>query len=531
MKNRSSLSDNALLTKTSSNDSVKIKSLVTDWGYPGYLTQTEIETLKKFQNEVNHREEAFRKTVFSFGDEEDEEYAYCRWLRARKFDLHEVIKMVETATERRSKASDENFYPDISKALGFEKSIYLDLYPQLYSGHSKKGYPVLFSKPGVMSVNGLDCVTDTEGIFKFHWRAMIHDFGNRLRQRSANNPQFKRFECICILDMESSQISRKALSIIKAQIQVDSLCFPETLNKMIIINAPSFLNYTWNVISSWLDERTAKKIEIIPSRKEWEIRLKELIDEELLPSDYGGKSESTQLTLWNEMIKCEGNHLVRQIIKPLSFRSSSSFHFNLEKGEEVNISVFTCCSSGAKFSIQKKGNCSIGEKVTVKHSEITNRKNTKVNFPSKYFGPGNFAVKADTMTSTFSLSNFLFIGKVNSNFGKQQKSESKNASSILDNQNSIVGGLSLDNQKSNCSSIKINEARVVDNEVSNLDLEQEVRIDPPHDIVEKDDGISSPELQLKSDPVVDKNIYASWCCGMEAMTLSTFMNIINQRTI
>jgi hypothetical protein len=64
-----------------------------------------------FQKEVSNRGGEFRDTVYCFGEEEGESYTLCRWLRARKFDLAETIKMVEEATVVRNEPKQSNFYP------------------------------------------------------------------------------------------------------------------------------------------------------------------------------------------------------------------------------------------------------------------------------------------------------------------------------------------------------------------------------------------------------------------------------------
>ena len=83
------------------------------------------------------------------------------------------------------------------------------------------------------------------------------------------------------------------MAIIKEQSYIDSLCFPETMSKMIIVNSPRFFALTWSVIKGWLDQRTANKVEVISSRKASEKRLLELVDANQLPSDYGGKGPDT----------------------------------------------------------------------------------------------------------------------------------------------------------------------------------------------------------------------------------------------
>ena len=86
-----------------------------------------------------------------------------------------------------------------------------------------------------------------------------------------------------------SQLSSRALQIVKEQSAIDSICFPETMCKMFIINGPRFFSASWNLIKSWLDARTSGKIEVISDRKKWSQKLLEQVDEDELPCDYGGK--------------------------------------------------------------------------------------------------------------------------------------------------------------------------------------------------------------------------------------------------
>lgn len=87
------------------------------------------------------------------------------------------------------------------------------------------------------------------------------------------------------------------MEIIKKQANIDSLCFPETMNKMVIVNAPRFFSATWSIIKGFLDARTTAKVELFSSTSAAEKCLLELIDEDQLPSDYGGTAESTVVTM------------------------------------------------------------------------------------------------------------------------------------------------------------------------------------------------------------------------------------------
>ena len=154
---------------------------------------------------------------------------------------------------------------------------------------------------------------------KYRWHLQAVDFAARLQAHKAKNPDFKKFECFCILDLEGltmSQLNSKTLAIIKEQAAIDSLCFPETMNKMFVVNAPRIFMTTWKMIKSWLDPRTASKVSVLSGRKVWIPKLLEHVDEDQLPSDYGGKGPDTRLTLKQNNMK----HLKRAKSEILQFR-------------------------------------------------------------------------------------------------------------------------------------------------------------------------------------------------------------------
>lgn len=186
--------EEALATK---NGKVTGKSVDEDpmlWGVPGHMTKEEASIFMELKAEVEKRGGDFRDTVYSFGEVEGEAYAMGRWLRARKYVIVDVIKMIEEATEVRKSAKAVNFYPNAVDALGVDKSLFFAQYPQIYSGFTKRGVPVFFSKPGVLNVDGMECITTLDGILKFHWHIMMHDFAERLRKQKANDPEnFKKY--------------------------------------------------------------------------------------------------------------------------------------------------------------------------------------------------------------------------------------------------------------------------------------------------------------------------------------------------
>ncbi|KAL7427888.1 hypothetical protein ACHAXH_001687, partial [Discostella pseudostelligera] len=326
-----------------------------DWGMPGHLTEEEVAIFMRFRDEVEKRGGEFRNTVYSFGDIEGEAFCLTRWLRARKFKYDDVIAMIEEATAVRADARKHDFYPDPIQALGCEPSVFMAQYPQLYHGHAKNGCPVFISKPGVLNTDGMECITTLDGILKFHWHVMMHDYKKRLLKHKEAHPDFNNFQCVCVIDLEhlsTSQLSQRALNIVKTQTAIDSICFPETMNRTLVINAPVFFSMTWKIIKGWIDPRTAGKIELISSRKSWEARMRELVDEDQLPSDYGGKGMATTETLAREAPP----GVIKQYHELVHLRSSGHVTVDVPANGELEVQVYTRSVTEVVLSIVDENN-------------------------------------------------------------------------------------------------------------------------------------------------------------------------------
>lgn len=295
--------------------------------------------------------------------------------------------------------------------------MFMAQYPQLYHSHAKNGCPVFISKPGVLNCDGMECITTLDGILKFHWHVMMHDYKNRLLKHKEAHPDFSNFQCVSVIDLEhlsTSQLSQRALSIVKTQTAIDSVCFPETMNKTLIINAPRFFSLTWNIIKGWIDPRTAGKIELISSRKSWEARLREIVDEQQLPSDYGGKGMATTETLAKEAP--EG--VIKQHHELVHVRSSGHSTVDVPQGGSLEVTVYTRSTTGVIISIVDEASKSKehAKGVLVKHTGGTgeNDKPTSVVITSERIkGPVKVRIKIDSKGGRFSTAgNFMVAGNI-----------------------------------------------------------------------------------------------------------------------
>lgn len=107
------------------------------------------------------------------------------------------------------------------------------------------------------------------------------------------SPQYSPYEIatFAVLDLSGfglAQSGQKTLDQLKLYINTDNTCYPETLGKMLLINAPYVLSAVWGIVKGWLDPRTVNKIEIISSTEASLKRLRDFIPMDQLPAEYGG---------------------------------------------------------------------------------------------------------------------------------------------------------------------------------------------------------------------------------------------------
>ena len=375
------------------------------------------------RSEFRNRDESFRNTVMCFGEEEGETYALCRWLRARKFNLDDTFLLIDEAKEERKEALKHDFYPDADAALGSPVSTYIELYPQFYHGHAKNGCPLYISKPGLINYNAMECVATLEGLVKFHWNVMHHDFRKRLvEMKEKFGSKFTKFSCVCVLDLEglsASSMNRHVMEIIKVQSRIDNLCYVETLSKMCIVNAPVFFSAIWKIIKGFLDVRTQNKIEIFSSKKKANARLLELVDAKYLPGDYGGTASQSHDILVRQ--NSGGSGVIEQQVKLIHLRSHETVGpVNVTAGQRLEVIVYTKSTGGADFTISETSKGKLSSLSLIHESNYNvgtdafdaEKPSFKELTSSNSFGPGSYQIRADSKTSRLHTDYYLLTIRV-----------------------------------------------------------------------------------------------------------------------
>jgi len=369
---------------------------------------------KNFHDELQKRDPFYKEMTYAWGTVEDEAFALCRFLRARDFKIEDVFEMMDEGKDRWNEAKANDFYPDPDKALDNPASALLTQYPVVKIGMAKNKCPVSYLKAGQIYAEGVECVTTLENMTKYFWYDNIHAFPKFMANLQAADPDIERMQTVSIFDLEgltTSQLSSKTMDVVKAASAV-AVCFPESLNSLIILNAPGFFSFSWRVIKGFINPRTVSKIEVHSSRKSGMKRLEEIIGEDQLPSDYGGKLMSTSEVIQQMGKRDEGGNSVRrQIVELMAVKSKKQKQFELEADETVTLNVYTKSSSGANFTIKKE------EETVVDGVSVKGKGTTEEPLPcgtqiaASIKGPGKFNVEANAESGK-GVDHFLLIGDV-----------------------------------------------------------------------------------------------------------------------
>lgn len=182
----------------------------------------------------------------------------------------------------------------------------------------------------------------------------------------------------------------------------------QMMYKLIILNAPRFFCYMWNSFKYLLDSNTTKRIEIYVSFEKGIERLKELIDESELPSDYGGLAMSTSDAILREGRK--GPIPRKQIVELMKItkRREVEFDFELASDETISLAIYTRSKSRTEFFLLNEQ----GEAVKRIDVEQAGEGPYCVQFVEAIRGPGQFSVVGRHAEGSTSTEHFLVVGEV-----------------------------------------------------------------------------------------------------------------------
>mmetsp|Transcript_12725 Transcript_12725/g.16724 ORF Transcript_12725/g.16724 Transcript_12725/m.16724 type:complete len:401 (+) Transcript_12725:139-1341(+) len=332
MRRRSSRSRTTGRSRTTS----EMGSSLETWGLPDHLTTDQTEKLQDLKNRVSEAD--LQQIKF---DVESQDSALCRYLRARKFDVDASFEMIENCRNRRLEDGVSECVQDgPSACLKCPAEVYKCFNPEWYVGFDKAHRLVSIQKPGLLNTAAIDCLTTTENILRYHWCNMeARNEQFRCAAEAYGEPNISMTIITDLQGMTTSTMTKKVYHFINVISKLGSDCYPELMGKTYIVNAPFFFVGVWRIIRSWIDQRTASKIEI-SSGCDSE-KLLEVIDPDVLPVEYGGNAVGK--------IPKSSNALYSN----LGRASSHTKQVELKAGEEFIVQFFTNFS-GIQYTVSFK---------------------------------------------------------------------------------------------------------------------------------------------------------------------------------
>lgn len=321
-------------------------------GYPGNLNPEELEACLDFRRALKENPDQ-REVVTSFSEIEEEPYALCRYLRARNFNTQDTLEMIDASMSTFQRYKRHDFYPTIEQAVGCPGSVLLTQYPYLFSGNAKNGCPVNYQMIGRVKMEGVACVTELDYIANYVMHSIMYQFTRQIKvAQEKDSSRVVRTECVAVIDLkglDTSQLNKTTLNTLKS-IGAATSCFPEMLNRMIVLNAGYTFSFFWTMIKAFLEARTAAKIEIYTKEKKGKERLLELVEKSDLLKDYGGSGPS-----FDELAAKKGSAsgATRQTAQLMTMNGASTTVVELKKHEKATVSVYTRSEGGV--SLSKRG--------------------------------------------------------------------------------------------------------------------------------------------------------------------------------
>mmetsp|Transcript_9173 Transcript_9173/g.11454 ORF Transcript_9173/g.11454 Transcript_9173/m.11454 type:complete len:281 (-) Transcript_9173:2066-2908(-) len=231
--------------------------------------ETETAAIEELKIRVKQwAEEAGNKYALDYIEDSDALWRYCL---AHNYNLDDAEKMFKESTAFKAKWNLDELYQEFHND-GAGESTCVKVKPRhvtigkqvFYAGFlvakSVNGGPIIVERLGKLDFAGLHgnkeareaCLKAYVCSYEKMWRLL----------RESNDKQ----KGIAICDLNGIGLSAmKYVSLIREVSSLSVANYPEMVERVVIVNAPSMVSMFWKVIKPFLPERTRKKVKIMGS--------------------------------------------------------------------------------------------------------------------------------------------------------------------------------------------------------------------------------------------------------------------------
>lgn len=173
-----------------------------------------------------------------------------------------------------------------------------EAYPHFVHGFSKAGYPIIYEQPGKMNLKALfrsECnISDMAQHYVYFMEYLANRIciRNDVRSRLGSDPpphSSSTWGSMVVMDVKGaglSHLSGDVLRYLKTAGDTNSKHYPLTMKRAFVVNSPFWLAGVWSKLKGILPESV--QVEFLSSDM---TPLREYIDEDQIPPEYGGTSQ------------------------------------------------------------------------------------------------------------------------------------------------------------------------------------------------------------------------------------------------
>ncbi|KAK8927867.1 Phosphatidylinositol/phosphatidylcholine transfer protein SFH11 [Metarhizium anisopliae] len=272
----------------------------------GTLTDDERTCLDTFSNLCYQEKLLQRPEGLQHGDLIDgltDQHTLLRFLRGKSFDVDRAYEQLKEALAIRQSAGVIATYDTIDLGDFEEKR---KLYPHWSGRRDKSGKPICIFDSRHLDDVVIQRYNEDRSVSRgdaavsnaMEQAIVFHDYLTRFvfpvcsAMRDRKQPGTAISSAVYIADV--SGMTLKQAWNLRMYIQdfsvLLSTCFPEVIDRIYAVNAPSYFGAIWSFVRKLIDPRTASKVEILyPGQVP--AALAAIVDADDLPTQYGGRRE------------------------------------------------------------------------------------------------------------------------------------------------------------------------------------------------------------------------------------------------